>query len=149
VYAPTPMSGDDHKIYTHTLRVRRWLDRRGARRRVLSTTKMALQYIMANAKLYTPREYPPRKVYIHVTSRLYAHAHKRTRCYSHTHTHTHTQTSLALGVQGKRVEIEKGRKLYVRGKRNARSTKYLRVPIHIRIQKHTYTFMYGIAATHI
>lgn len=114
--------------------MRRWLDRSGAWRRVLSTTKMALQYIMANAKLYTPCEYPPRKVYIHVTSRLYTHAHKRTRSY--THPPTHTQTSLALGVRGKRVEIEKGRKLYVRGKRNARSTKYLRVPIHIRIHKH-------------
>jgi len=74
--------------------MRRWLDRSGARRRVLSTTKMALQYIMANAKLYTPREYPPCKVYIHVTSRLYTHAHKRTRCYTHplTYTHTHTHT---------------------------------------------------------
>jgi len=48
---------------------------------------MALQYIMANAKLYTPREYPPHKVYIHVTSRLYTQAQKRTRCYTPTHTH--------------------------------------------------------------
>lgn len=48
-------------------------------------------------------------------------------------------------VWGECVEIEKGRKLYIRGKRNARRTKYLRSYTYT----YTHTFMYGIAATHI
>lgn len=94
---------------------------------------------------FTPRVSTPLTKYIYMWPLVCTHKHKN----AHAAIHPHTHTSLALDVQGKRVEIEKGRKLYVRGKRNARRTKYLRSPIHIRTHKHTYTFMYGIAATHI
>lgn len=92
---------------------------------------------------FTPRLGPPLVMYI-----IYIYVYRiyvTSRLYTRTCIYIHIYISLARGVRGKCMEIEKGRKLYTRGKRNTRRTKYLRSYTHT----YTHTFMYGIAATHI